>query len=615
MNLPAHYKKDQMKRNIYVKLLTALVLTTGSAAVMNGQEYKNTPVTVSKEKVRHNGKLCYSHIVKERQTLYSISKAYDVSIDDIYEYNPAIKAEGIKANTILIIPIIEEGAKVKTPAEDKAAETPEAAPAEQEAAPAGQGARATEQEAAPAEPEVKADEPEEKPAEPAQEEDEDIVIVRKTHTVRWFEDLDTIAEKYGVTVEALMEINGLTGRKLSRRQKLIIPTPQDPAQEEASSDEDAPEGDEEDLLKEQADSTALADSLALLETAPKNTVDLSLMLPLNATASRGSSGNMDFYSGALLAVYEMSQQGIHTTLDVYDVADGRIRTDADSLRNEDAVIGPVSAGDLSRLLQTAPQDKMVVSPLDQRAERLVYEHSNMIQAPTPYNVIYTDLIGWMKEDMQDGDRAIVVTEKGAKASDAVQAMMAAVDSSRIEYKALSYSILEGRDIPESLAWLMTEDEAAHNRVFIASESEAFVNDVVRNLNLMIHKKYNVVLYATGKIRNFETIEVDNLHNTNLHVSLGYYIDYEDARVKEFLLKYRALYNAEPTQFSFQGYDLAKYFIELCSKGGRRWEGRIESSDSKMLQSIFRFRKTENGGYINTGVHRLVYGEGYQVISR
>ena len=45
------------------------------------------------------------------------------------------------------------------------------------------------------------------------------------------------------------------------------------------------------------------------------------------------------------------------------------------------------------------------------------------------------------------------------------------------------------------------------------------------------------------------------------------------------------------------------------------EGRIESSDSKMLQSIFRFRKTENGGYINTGVHRLVYGEGYQVISR
>ena len=148
-----------------------------------------------------------------------------------------------------------------------------------------------------------------------------------------------------------------------------------------------------------------------------------------------------------------------------------------------------------------------------------------------------------------------------------------------------------------------------------AESEAFVNDVVRNLNVMIHKKYKVVLYAPGRIRNFETIEVDNFHNSNLHVSLGYYIDYDNAKVKEFLLKYRALYNSEPTQFSFQGYDLAKYFIGLCSKYGENWAEKLESSDSKMLQSIFRFRKTETGGYINTGVHRLIYGEGYQIISR
>ena len=444
-------------------------------------------------------------------------------------------------------------------------------------------------------------------------EDEDIVIKRKTHTVKWFEDLDTIADKYGVTVEALMEVNGLTGRKLTKRQKLIIPTEEDSVQ---SSGNEIEEGEEEETLQDATDSTALADSLLLPETTSKKTVDLSLMLPLNASSAKGvSSNNMDFYSGVLLAIYEMSQNGVSTSLDTYDIADGKIKTDIDSLKNENVVIGPVSTGDLTRLFNIAPEDRMVVSPLDQRAEKLVYEHSNMIQAPTPYNVIYTDLMNWMKGDMQIGDRAIVVTEKGARASEAVQAMMAAVDSSKIEYKALSYSILEGRDIPESLAYLMTEDETASNRVFIASESEAFVNDVVRNLNVMIHKKYKVVLYAPGRIRNFETIEVDNFHNSNLHVSLGYYIDYDDAKVKEFLLKYRALYNSEPTQFSFQGYDLAKYFIGLCSKYGENWTQMLESSDSKMLQSIFRFRKTETGGYINTGVHRLVYGEGYQIISR
>jgi LysM repeat protein/ABC-type branched-subunit amino acid transport system substrate-binding protein len=592
-----------MKRNVIIKVMTALALTMGSAAASLGQEYQNTPVTISKDKVRHNGEVCYSHIVKERQTLYSISKAYNVSIEDIYKYNPSVKENGLKVNTILIIPIAGEATQANA---DVAVEMA--------AEPVVETVAKTEEAQTPvaetvSEPEVK---PEVK-VEPATEpEDEDIIIKRKTHTVRWFEDLDTIAEKYGVTVEALMEINGLTGRKLTKRQKLIIPTEEEAAQ--AQADDNGLEDGE--TLQDASDTTAVTDTLMLPEMPSKKTVDLSLMLPLNASSAKGSSSNnIDFYSGVLLAIYEMSQNGVSTSLDTYDIADGKIKTDLDSLKNENVVIGPVSTGDLTRLFNTAPQDKMVVSPLDQRAEKLVYEHSNMIQAPTPYSVIYTDLMAWMKEDLQEGDRAIVVTEKGARATEAVQAMMAAVDSSKIEYKALSYSILEGRDVPESLAWLMTEDETASNRVFIASESEAFVNDVVRNLNVMIHKKYKVVLYAPGRIRNFETIEVDNFHNSNLHVSLGYYIDYDDAKVKEFLLKYRALYNSEPTQFSFQGYDLAKYFIGLCSKYGENWTQKLESSDSKMLQSIFRFRKTEAGGYINTGVHRLVYGEGYQIISR
>ena len=592
-----------MKRNVIIKVMTALALTMGSAAAALGQEYQNTPVTISKDKVRHNGEVCYSHIVKERQTLYSISKAYNVSIEDIYKYNPSVKENGLKINTILIIPIAGEVTQTNA---DVAVEMA--------AEPVVETVAKTEEAQTPvaetvSEPEVK---PEVKVEPVTEPEDEDIVIKRKTHTVRWFEDLDTIAEKYGVTVEALMEINGLTGRKLTKRQKLIIPTEEEAAQ--AQADDNALEDGE--TLLDASDTTAVTDTLILPEMPSKKIVDLSLMLPFNASSAKGSSSNnIDFYSGVLLAIYEMSQNGVSTSLDTYDIADGKIKTDLDSLKNENVVIGPVSTGDLTRLFNTAPEDKMVVSPLDQRAEKLVYEHSNMFFNDTATTEIYTDLMAWMKEDLQEGDRAIVVTEKGARATEAVQAMMAAVDSSKIEYKALSYSILEGRDVPESLAWLMTEDETASNRVFIASESEAFVNDVVRNLNVMIHKKYKVVLYAPGRIRNFETIEVDNFHNSNLHVSLGYYIDYDDAKVKEFLLKYRALYNSEPTQFSFQGYDLAKYFIGLCSKYGENWTQKLESSDSKMLQSIFRFRKTEAGGYINTGVHRLVYGEGYQIISR
>ena len=80
-------------------LAAAMTLTTVSA-----QEYVTTPVQISKEKVRIDGKVCYSHVVLEKQTLYSISKAYEVSIEEIYKYNPTLKETGLKKNSIRIIP-------------------------------------------------------------------------------------------------------------------------------------------------------------------------------------------------------------------------------------------------------------------------------------------------------------------------------------------------------------------------------------------------------------------------------------------------------------------------------------------------------------------------------
>ena len=64
---------------------------------LKAQEYTQTPVTVSKEKVKSSdGKVYYSHVVQERQTLFSISRAYGVTVDDIYAANPEVKKNGLK---------------------------------------------------------------------------------------------------------------------------------------------------------------------------------------------------------------------------------------------------------------------------------------------------------------------------------------------------------------------------------------------------------------------------------------------------------------------------------------------------------------------------------------
>ena len=60
-------------------VLSAAFLMLAPAKVA-AQSYEPVPVTISKEKVKIDGKICYSHIVLERQTLFSISKAYNVSV-------------------------------------------------------------------------------------------------------------------------------------------------------------------------------------------------------------------------------------------------------------------------------------------------------------------------------------------------------------------------------------------------------------------------------------------------------------------------------------------------------------------------------------------------------
>lgn len=542
---------------ILAKAVLAISLLAGYTSTQ-AQEYDSTPVTVSKEKIKRDGKVFYSHIVLEKQTLYSISKAYDVSIEDLYKYNPTLKEEGLKKNSIIIIPALteEEEAEVTAPVEEIT----------------------------------------EKP------EQEKII-----HTVKWFEDLTVIAGKYGVTVESIMKANGLKGRKLSRRQKLMIPSP-----EEIVETVDA---DTEELA--QIDSTAVSDTVEKDERAlfpglfsPKKDVNVSLMLPFKADGQTSSRSNMDFYSGVLLAIYDLGNEGIGTDLNVYDIA-GAFPAENPELEKSDIIIGPVSSENISRFYESMPKVKALISPLDQRAAPLAYIHKNLTQAPTPHEIQYQDLLSWIREDLKADDRLLVISEKGAVQTQAVQEMKAAVDSSGLEYIPLEYSILEGRNVTESLEYLMSE--TASNRVFITSESEAFVNDVVRNLNIMIHKKYDVVLYAASRIRSFETIDVANLHNASTHVSLCYYIDYEDAKVKDFLLRYRALFNTEPSQSAFQGYDIAKYFIGICSKYGNRWQERIDDADMEMLQNTFRFRDAGEGGHINTGVRRIIYSDNWSVI--
>jgi LysM repeat protein len=454
---------------------------------------------------------------------------------------------------------------------------------------------------------AKPDEPTKKEAEDKEEQKSAVASVQKIHTVRWYETLKDIAAKYNVSESAIIAANNLNDGKIKNRQKLIIPTEEyamelAPEQQEV---EVAQTEEEENMDLETAfDEKTDEDSSAFIS---KDNIKTTVLLPLKATGSSSSKSNMDFYSGVLLAARELGESGINIDMNVYDISNGSFGATKNELESSDIIIGPVAAADINRLYAVAPEIKALISPLDPKAEQLIDRYCTMVHAPAPRMSQYEDIAQWIKEDLMPGDRVIVISEKEVRKGDEGRILRAAIDSAHIAYTPFSYSILEGRKIQEPLEAKMTAEGA--NRVVIASESEAFVNDVVRNLNLTIHNKFNVVLYAPAKIRTFETIEIENFHNTNLHASLTYYIDYSNADVKSFIKKYRTLFKTEPTQFAFQGYDVARYFLGLCAKYGEEW--MLHREDASMLQSTFDIKPVGNG-YINEGIRRIVYGPEYSV---
>ena len=588
-------------------MLAGLLAMSSTAVSLSAQDYIAPAVEISKEKIKIDGKIFLSHVVKEKQTLYSISKAYGVSIEDLYQYNSKLREEGLKKNSILLIPFmeqkpVEEAAVMAINVQDET------------------GSKAVKP--------MQTAEPEKQVKKKRTKKAGDKV---KVHVVKWYEDIKSIANKYSVKIEDIMEANQLKDMKVTTRQKLIIPDPttvaENAAMEEKSSTGNVPVQKEQEKVKTASlfpgsgNLQNVAEDSTLTDTPmkkdrqplfffPKTSMKMTMLLPLQANEGKSSRNFMDFYSGALLALKHMKEEGINTNLQIHDTSNEHLEDLAHEINRSDLIIGPVQADQLKSLYAMKANDIPVVSPLDPRTEALVDSCENFIFAPTSHNKQYEDLCRWVKEEYQPENRVIVIFEKNGYKSNHHPIVLSNLQALGIPYREFSYSILEGRGIQKSLEALMNPNST--NRVIIASESEAFVNDVVRNINLLTFNKLDIVLYASGKIRSFETIAPEYLHNTRLHASMSYNIDYKNEKVMTFLKEYRALYNTEPTQFAFQGYDVTKYFVEMYTKYGNWWMDCITQETVPMLQSSFKFTRNGVNGYVNTATRRVIYEKDFVI---
>lgn len=332
-------------------------------------------------------------------------------------------------------------------------------------------------------------------------------------------------------------------------------------------------------------------------------IKVCLSMPFSGGSASQQSNFMDFYSGALLAARNLGNSGLRIDLDVFDSSTGIRRAGRSEMQESDVIIGPVSSADILAALEFCPEEKFIISPLDQRTAALVPGH-HIVQAASDTDAQIDELVSWILEDKEANSGLFtIVKEKGADPGESNSYLFERLRESGVVCDTVTYGILEGMMALEKFQSHV--DTSMYRRFIIASDNEAFIGDAIRNISMLKFMGRNVTAYGPSRIKSYESIEQEDLHSIGLKLTASYHIDYGNAEVKDFILTYRSLFQAEPNAYSFSGHDVVYYFVKLCSEYGRNWPEKIEEFRWKGLQEDFRF-ESSGLGIVNKATRRILY---------
>jgi len=575
----------------------------------------NTVLIIPKSKVRETPLetetkklMSYkSHKVRRKETLYSISKKYDVSVEDLKKHNTRLYSENLRKGDKINIPQFDVVKEVNT-----------------------------------------------------------LENTIKKYTVLPKEGKWRVAYKFGITVDELETLNPNLGEALQEGQEINVPNIAN--NEEQVIDESfgyytvlPKEGfyrlkvklgltqDELETLNpelkegglksgmvlkipldasssiatEEVESSSLADKLNNFETKR-----VALLLPFRLQRIEADSTkeakrliekdpylglSLDFHTGVLMALDSAKQLGISTKLDVFDTK-ARI-SEVTSIVNDndfssyDAVIGPITADNFERAASMLKSDNVpIVSPVT-KPNNL---YSNVIQTIPSNELLRKKIINYVKADTLDKHIIIISDAKNRNVSAALKAEF-----------PLAQQLFSRKDKDGKEAYYIMKDDIekvlkeGRNIVFLETANEGFVSNVTSVLSAYNGKTVNaktettlereIVLMTTNKNKAFESKNVSNYDLSNLkfhYPSVNRSCDSDENN--SFVKRYRARYHTEPNRYAIRGFDLTMDVLMRLAIEEDLYKASDVEVATEYVENKFQYAKKLFGGYYNEAAYIIKY---------
>lgn len=599
------------------------VLATSGAEFSSEEKRSATIVFV-------NGKKYFVHIVRKGDTLYSISKLYGVSEEDIRQSNAAV-ADGLKIDQTLKIPVSEKQLATGEKRRKKEFIAHKIK--------AGQTLYAIARNYNISVATLMEDNPSLNPQsltigetiwvrrselDSSSEQQTQAEIVEYTETlnktaddgykyyvVQPGETIYSLSRKYGITEAEFAELNDISnGLKAGAMIRVPMPKEDSVALIDAAADK------QPDAVTEIHSSD---ENIVFSKIATAEDLNIALMLPMNVN-SRPNASYVEFYQGFLLGLEKLKEQGVgNVQLSVYNTQHDPLKVkeivSSESFASTDLIVGPVYEDELQPVTEFARAHSVpVVSPL----ANITSTKSPALFQLSPDPECKYDKIA----DLIDGSRDIYLLYAATYDTEFEQEIQARLQGKSVTAYTYSFdqkSIFTPKSANavaiEGVEEILKNDRPALFIVLANHET-----DVDRILGTLSSAKVSLtersescgkyVVLGSSRWSRFSNIDPTTYFNNDVVMVATYHAKRDSALVREFDSRYIESFNMLPSLYAYRGYDTAMIFGL-----GMRSEIEYSMLDKVYapLQTGYKFFQTESGGkYINREWVRINYNSNHTI---
>ena len=293
-------------------------------------------------------------------------------------------------------------------------------------------------------------------------------------------------------------------------------------------------------------------------------------------------GFVEMYCGILLAADTLRSLGLNINLNVFDIGNDTTAVirliRSGKLDKMDLIIGPAYSGSLSIVASYAGERGIpVVSPVQLQNNKVLKGNPTLFIAVPTLEIAQKAIAGKIA-NYYDHNFVFIYSSAPEAYKSTTEFKNMIFDELRyriplenVKFKELAYlsrSVL-GKDSINRLGQSLSN--RMKNVAIVATDDPPAMSEIVMDL-FNLSRKYDLKVFGYPEMRTLDNLNPRYFFDLGMMIYVPSWLDYKQNDIKKFNSDYRRIFKTEPGEMSYAwaGYDIAFYFMSGIALHGRQF---------------------------------------------